>query len=100
MSLAGLLNQTVQIKRFVGTDYTGDPEYTDPITHPARISYKAHRILTATGEERPSYARITVTIEVGDSDLVILSDGVERIPLQVSRVYDRLGNFHHSSIDV
>ena len=100
MSLAGLLNQTVQIRRRTGTDYTGDPEYADPVTYPARISYKPRRVLTATGVERSSYARVTVAVEVGDEDLVILPDGVERVSLQVSRVYDGAGAFHHSSIDV
>jgi len=40
MSLAGLLNQEVQIKARTGTTYTGDPEYADLVTYPARISYK------------------------------------------------------------
>jgi len=100
MSLAGLLNQEVQIKARTGTTYTGDPEYADLVTYPARISYKPRRVLTATGVERSSYARVTVAVEAGDEDLVVLPDGVERVPLQISRVYDGSGQFHHSSIDV
>jgi hypothetical protein len=100
MSLAGLLNQTVQIKPCIGTSYTGDPSYNAPVTHPARISYKPRRVLTATGIERSSYARVTVEVEVGDADLIILADGVERVPLQVNRIYDGEGQFHHSSIDL
>jgi hypothetical protein len=100
MSLAGLLNQTVQVRRRTGTSYTGDPTYGDPVTHPARISYKPRRILSSTGIERSSYAHITVEVEVGDADLVILPDGVERIPLQVSRIYGGGGVFHHTGIDV
>lgn len=100
MSLAGLLNQTVQIKPCTGTSYTGDPSYNAPVTHPARISYKPRRVLTATGIERSSYARVTVEVEVGDADLIILADGVERVPLQVNRIYDGEGQFHHSSIDL
>jgi len=38
MSLAGLLNQEVQIKARTGTTYTGDPEYAAAATYPARIS--------------------------------------------------------------
>lgn len=100
MSLAGLLNQEVQIKARTGTTYTGDPEYAAAATYPARISYKKRRVLTAVGVERASYARVTVAIEVGDEDLVILPDGAERVPLQVSRIYDGAGKFHHSSIDL
>ena len=100
MALASLLNQTVLIKPRTGTSYTGDPTYGDPVTHPARISYKPRRVLTATGVERSSYARVTVAVEAGDEDLVVLPDGVERVPLQISRVYDGSGQFHHSSIDV
>jgi len=65
MSLAGLLNQEVQIKARTGTTYTGDPEYADLVTYPARISYKPRRVLTATGVERSSYARVTVAVEAG-----------------------------------
>lgn len=44
MSLAGLLNQEVQIKARTGTTYTGDPEYAAAATYPARISYKPRRV--------------------------------------------------------
>ena len=99
MSLAGLLNQEVQIKARTGTTYTGDPEYAAAATYPARISYKPRRVFV-NGVERSSYARVTVAVEAGDEDLVVLPDGVERVPLQISRVYDGSGQFHHSSIDV
>lgn len=100
MGLTGLLWQTVQLRRRTGMSYTGDPEYADAVAYPARISYKKRRVLTAVGVERASYARVTVAIEVGDEDLVILPDGAERVPLQVSRIYDGAGKFHHSSIDL
>lgn len=99
MGLAALLKQTVQIKARTGTNYTGDPEYADAVAYPARISYKKRRVLCA-GIERATYARVTVAVEVGDEDLVILPDGVERGPLQVNRIYDGGGAFHHTSVDL
>ncbi len=100
MSLAGLLNQEVQIKARTGTTYTGDPEYAAAATYPARISYKPHRVLGADGIERSSTARITVAVEVSDADLIALPDGTERVPLQVKRTHGGNGTFHHSTIDI
>jgi hypothetical protein len=67
----------VQIKARTGTDYTGDPEYAEPLTYPARISYKPRRVFV-NGVERTSTARITVAVPVFDEDLIVLPDGTER----------------------
>lgn len=100
MSLESLLRQTVQIQHRTGVSYTGDPTYGDATTYAARISYRNKRIVTGTGEERGSTAHVTVLVEVGDADLVILPDGTERVPLAVKRTYSKMGAFHHSSIDL
>jgi len=100
MSLAGLLNQEVQIQGadrhhlhrrsgVCGCRYLSGPDLLQAAPGPDR-----DRV------ERSSYARVTVAVEAGDEDLVVLPDGVERVPLQISRVYDGSGQFHHSSIDV
>ena len=100
MSVSHLLNQTVQIRTLHSTDYTGDPSYNTAVEYPAKISYKKRRILTGTGVERSSYARVTVEVEVGDADLIVLPDGTERVPLQATPVYDGTGAFHHCRIDI
>ena len=100
MGLESLLQQTVQIRHRTGVSYTGDPEYGEPVTYAARISYRNKRVFTAGGGERASTAHITALAEVGDADLVILPDGTERVPLAVKRTYSKMGVFHHSSIDL
>jgi len=54
----------VQIKARTGTTYTGDPEYADLVTYPARISYKPRRVLTATGLNG-RHMPVTVAVEAG-----------------------------------
>lgn len=100
MGLGALLRQTVQIRHRTGTTYTGDPEYGEPVTYAARISYRNKRVFTAGGVERASTAHITALAEVGDADLVVLPDGTERVPLAVKRTYTKRGTFHHSSVDL
>jgi len=99
MSLAGLLNQEVQIKARTGTTYTGDPEYAAAATYPARISYKPRRVFV-NGVERTSTARITVAVEVFDEDLIVLPDGTERGSLQSSAHTGRRDVSTHSTIDI
>lgn len=101
MSIGRLLNQTVQVEAYTGTDsFTGEESFSAAVTHPARIDYTPDRVLGHDGTEIPTYATIYIKAEIGEMDKLTLPDGTTRTPKKVARLYNGAGAFHHSEVHV
>ena len=65
-ALKAMLTDTVSHAAYVGQNAYGQPQYTTPVTRPARIAFKVTTVTNAQGQERTSN-----TIIYFDGDVVV-----------------------------
>jgi hypothetical protein len=69
----------VQVKTVTNTDAYGDPVYADPVTMPARVTYRKALMVTPRGDEIVSSIRVYMEDVTGFSaeSQVVLPDGTD-----------------------
>lgn len=98
MSIQGLTNQSITLKtKSAMPNVYGEYTYTSS-TIKARVSLRQKVVVNQNGEDVTSYAYAITATEVDYNDKLVLSDGKEREVINVNKVPDRLGNFHHSEV--
>lgn len=95
MTFAALLAQEIQIERYTGTTYTGDPSYNTAETINARVEGNIKRVFDGAGVERQSTAVIFTSDEISVGDRVTLSGTDSRVVLVVKEIPGASGSIHH-----
>lgn len=97
-----MLSETVYHAAYSGQDGYGQPTYAPAIARACRIEWKLRRIVTATGQERMSRARVfldgTFTMDLRDQ--LTLPDGTMPTLQLVYAPSDVDGTRHHWEVSV
>lgn len=98
MAIIDYLNQSVTLATYHSRNAFGDPSYNTDTSLNARVSYRQKLVYNQAGEEVMSFCHVTVSEEVSYKDLITLSDGVKRVPLNIRHARGKDGTLHHSGV--
>jgi len=100
MSIRHLLTETITTRSQTGYDGNGQPTYSTPVTHPARVFDRVKSIEDTDRRQIISMAQIVLDgdAQIAPEDQVTLPNGTRVLVIRVARHRDRYGTTTYTEV--